>query len=272
MKTTLLILTIIIYTSKLFSQTLNADKTESELWNSYKKILYYRLGTETIYFDSIEIENQNFRKKINLNICNNPNSINYNFDSLKQNIHIVNSEDGKLRIYSWNTWLGGTMEDYESVFQFKYKDSVYSTRNQVVLEEKDENYLGFYSQIFTLKTENKIYYLTIENGKYSSKDISQSVKIMSIENNILNDSIKLFKTSDGVVNSLNIYFDFFSVVNRPERPLQLIKYDKKKNILFIPIINEKEQVTNRYDLYQFTGENFEHIGTKWKNKRWYPRN
>lgn len=268
MKTILIILTIILFTSKLFSQSLTAEKAETELLSSYKKILYYRLGTETIYFDSIEIENQNFRKKVKLNICENPNSIFYNFDSLKQDIQIVTSDDKLFRIYSWNTWLGGTMEDFESVFQYKSKDSVFTKINYDTSTITEGNYYGYYSQIFTLKLNTKTYYLAIENGKYTSKEVSQSIKVLSIENNSINDTIQLIKTSEGFVNSINLYFDFFSVVDRPERPLRLIKYDEKTKTLYIPIINEENKVTDRFELYQFTGKYFELIGTKRKSKKW----
>jgi len=266
MKSFLILLITILVTPHLFSQSLNAEKIDFELSTSYEKILHYRLGTEPIFFDSIEIENQNFRKKIKQNICNNPNSILYSFDSLKQNIHIVSSDDKSFRIYSWNTWLGGTMEDYESLFQFKSKDSIFIRSNYSTTSINEGSYSGFYSQIFTLKLNSKTYYLAIQNGKYSSKDISQSVKVISIENSTIIDSIQLFKTAEGFKNSIDIYFDFFSVVDRHERPLRLIKYDENKKILYIPIINEDEKVTNRFNLYQFTGKYFELIGTK--SKRW----
>ena len=84
MKTFLILLITILVKPHLFSQSLNAEKIDFELSTSYEKILHYRLGTEAIFFDSIEIENQNFRKKIKQNICNKPNSILYSFDSLKQ--------------------------------------------------------------------------------------------------------------------------------------------------------------------------------------------
>ena len=72
-------------------------------------------------------------------------------------------------------------------------------------------------------------------------------------------TLKLFKTKTDLLNEINVYFDFFSVVDRPERPLRLIKYDTDKKIIYIPIVFEKGKVTDRYILYQFNGQYFEHI-------------
>jgi hypothetical protein len=51
------------------------------------------------------------------------------------------------------------------------------------------------------------------------------------------------------------------VVNHPERPLRLIKYDSSKKILSIPVVDDNEKVTNRYLLYQFNGKYFQFIKT-----------
>jgi len=78
---------------------------------------------------------------------------------------------------------------------------------------------------------------------------------------LLNDTLKLFKTKTNLLNEIEVNFDFFSVVQRPERPLRLIKYDPDKKIIYIPIVLENGKVTDRYILYQFKGQYFEQILT-----------
>jgi hypothetical protein len=58
-------------------------------------------------------------------------------------------------------------------------------------------------------------------------------------------------------NTLGFGFDFFSVVDRPDRPVQLIKYDGVKKTLTIPVVLEDGKVTGRTIVYQFTGQYFE---------------
>jgi hypothetical protein len=239
---------------------------ENELQKSYKKIQSDRLGNDTIAWDSLESDNKIFKEKITKYISTYPETLTYEFDSLKkENIHIVTSDDKLFRIYSWNTWLGGTMEDFENIFQYKSNTKVFY-KNSLDKTSNEWDYVPFYSQIFTLKTDEKTYYLVIKNGSYSSKDASQSIQIFAIENSNLIDSIKLIKTQKGLTNSIDVPFDFFSVVDRPERPLKLIKYDNEKRIIYIPIVYENGKVTDRFILYKFTGEYFEHIETQ-KNKK-----
>jgi len=57
-------------------------------------------------------------------------------------------------------------------------------------------------------------------------------------------------------------FDFFSVIDKSERPVKLIYYDKDKKTLRIPVVLDKGVVTNRFITYQFTGRYFEKINTK----------
>ena len=259
------ILTVLFLTTKLFSQTMTVEQLENDLHNTYSKLLSYRFG-DSIVWDSIETENIIFRNKIVKYTSMNPLTLTYRFDSLRHdNIDIVSSKDKLFRIYSWDTWLGGTMHNFENVFQYKIDDKVYS---KVYLDstEYGEGYAPFYSQIFTLNTNKKTYYLAVYNGIYSTKDASQSIKIFTIENRSLNDSVKLIKTKGGLVNSIDVSFDFFSVVDRPERPLRLIKYDNEQKIIYIPIVYENGKVTDRFILYKFTGQYFEHIETQKVNK------
>ncbi len=188
---------------------------------------------------------------------------------LQQNINIVTSADNLLRIYSWDTWLGGTMHIFENIFQFKSADNIYTKFNSETSTFGEDEYVPFYSQIFSLNENNKKYYLAVENGIYSTKDVSQSIKAFAIENNSLNDTLKLFKTRTEMLNKLEVNFDFFSVVDRPERPVRLIKYDPKKKIIYIPITLENGKISENFILYKFTGQYFEQILTKKNMKTKY---
>lgn len=174
-------------------------------------------------------------------------------------MYIVTSDDHLFRIYSWDTWQGGTMHDFENVFQYKSEEKVYSKLIYESADDSEKDYIPYYSELFTLRANNKTYYLAIANGIYSSKDLGQSIKIFTIENNTISDNARIIKTKSGLTNSISVDFDFFSVVDRPERPLKLIKYDADKKIIYIPIVLENGKVTNRFIRYKFTGQYFEKI-------------
>lgn len=52
------------------------------------------------------------------------------------------------------------------------------------------------------------------------------------------------------------------MVDRPERPLELIKFDKENNTIYIPIVNEKGIVSNNFLIYQLKNNVFQYIGKK----------
>jgi hypothetical protein len=262
-----LLILFLFLSSALFSQRKTLVQIETELLKDYEKIRHDISGNDTISWESLEADNNKFKETFTKYLAAYPETLTYEFDALKKaNIHIATSADKLLRIYSWNTWLGGTMDDFENMFQYKSNGITYH-QNSWDKTEKEWDYAPFYSQIFTLKTNNKTYYLVIKNGSYSSNDASQSIQVFTIENDKLIDSVKLIKTKNGFTNAIDVSFDFFSVVDRPERPLKLIKYDNEKKIIYIPIVYDNGKVTDRYILYQYNGEYFEPIKTQKKAKK-----
>ncbi|UUC44448.1 hypothetical protein [Flavobacterium cerinum] len=229
---------------------------EVKLQKMYQKIAAYHTDGNDAPLDSLETENIKFETAFLNCLTKNPESIRYPFDSLKkENIHIVISKDSLFKIYSWDTSEGGTMVDFVNIFQYQSGKNVQS---KIVKETgSEDDYIPFYSEIFTLKNGSKTYYLAVSNGIYSSKDASQSIAVFSIENNQLKKETKLFKTKEGFKDLLQIDFDFFSVVDRPERPLQLIKYDDQKKQISLPVVTEEGNVTNEFTIYTFTGQYFE---------------
>jgi len=147
------------------------------------------------------------------------------------------------------------------MYQYRANGKVYS-----IHMEREEGDAGmFYSDLFTIKASNKTWYLAISNAIFSTKDIRESISGFSIENGTLNDTLPMFKTKKRLLNSIDVDFDFFSVVDRPERPVKLIKYDPAKKIVYIPVVEENGRVTDRFILYQFKGRYFEHILTQKPN-------
>lgn len=263
MKQTTFLWILFFVTTDLYGQKFSIEQIDNDLSQSYQKIVSNRLNSDSIDWNKLENDNRVFSEKMLYYTSNYPETLTFKFDSLrKDNIHIVSSDDQLFRIYSWDTWLGGSMRNFKNIFQYKSGNKVYCNANIDTAFSEGNDGGPFYSEIFTLKANNKTYYLAVNNGILSSKDVSQSIKAFVIENNALNDTLKLFKTKTKLLNEIEVYFDFFSVVNRPERPLRLIKYDPNKKIISIPVVLENGKVTDRYILYQFKGKYFEHILTQ----------
>jgi hypothetical protein len=188
-----------------------------------------------------------------------PASLQYKFKSLADSnaCNIVTSSDGLFRIYSWNTWLGGSMRDFKNVFQYKKNDKVFTS----VPYDNEGDFGTDFTAVYPLAANNKTYYLAIAGGSLSSKDAYENISVYTITNDTLDDKVKLIKTKSGLNNSIHFEYDFFSVANRPERPIRLIQYDAAKKIIYIPMVLEDGKVTNKFIPYQFTGQYFEKIVT-----------
>jgi hypothetical protein len=254
----LLTLTLFIVRPNSFGQTNSFDKADKELTSLYSKIFPFYYGDN----DSLNYYSELFSTRLSTFIKKYTTTLNYKFKSLTESnaCHIVTSSDGLLRIYSWDTWLGGTMHDFNNIFQFKSGNKIYSTG----LEKNGGDFGNYFTDIFALKANLKTYYLAVSGGSESTKDAYETLSVYAISNDTLNDKVKLIKTTSGLNNSISFEYDFFSVVDRPERPIRLIKYDIDKKIIYIPIVLENGKVTDRYILYQFNGKYFEKVQTQKK--------
>ena len=252
MRKTFIVQFFVLFFSGAFAQHTNHEKFEKELTEVSAKIFPFYYGSQ----DSLELYSTLFSDMFITYIKKNPSTLEYPFKSLLDSnaCNIVTSADGLFRIYTWDTWMGGTMHDFNGIFQYRSGKKVF-TKNLKL----DDDQGCYYSDIFTLKANSKTYYLAINNASYSTKDQNQGIKIFTIENNNLNDTIKLIKTASGFTNQIDVEFDFFTVIDTNERPLRIIKYDADKKIISIPIVYEDGKVTNKFMYYQFNGKYFGRI-------------
>ena len=85
--------------------------------------------------------------------------------------------------------------------------------------------------------------------------------MFKIRGDSLDNRVKLIKTNEGLTNTLGFEYNFFSVVDRKERPLKLILYDAATRSIRLPvvIVDDKDplgRVTNKFITYRFNGAYF----------------
>jgi hypothetical protein len=249
----ILVLTFFIYNST-FAQTKDLPRVENELARISSKLRTFIQQDD----DSVGFYSSQFENRITRLVRNNPSTLMYPFKKLRDSNSciITTSLDGDFRIYSWDTWTGGTMHVFHQIYQWRSNGKVF-----VDIVRYGEGVAGtFCSKIYSVNINEKLYYLVVQNGIFSTKDAMQSISAYTIDGNNLNDTVRLFKTKTKRLNEIQVNFDFFSVVDRPERPLELITYNDKEKIIYIPVVDQHEQVTNKSMLYQLKGGYFEYIG------------
>jgi len=226
------------------AQTLTA--VEKDLVDAYAPISSYFYEN----WDSLAYYSKQFDQKIAIALEKYPETFKYPFPEFKKHGFVATSTDGVFRIYSWDTWLGGTAHIFNNLIQ-------YETGGKIQFSTIEGGY-GFYPVVFTLKTKTKTYYLANGHGIFSTRDSGQSLEAYTIEKGQLLP-VELFKNRAKLSHSISIEFDFFSVVERPERPLKLIKYDEVKKIIYVPVIGKEGAVTELFTQYRFNGKYFEAI-------------
>ncbi|MBX7227038.1 MAG: hypothetical protein K1X55_13475 [Chitinophagales bacterium] len=229
---------------------MSLQNIEQELADDYQKISAFSIDGE---MDTLFSFNAQFNDKIFELLSENDSTLEYDFTSLKETgVYVCTSEDKKFRIYSWDTYTGGTMHFFNYIFQYSDGRAVYTLRPTI----EEGHPARFYSKIYTFVNKGVTYYFGIGNAILSTSEVTQSIATFQIDGDELRDDVAIIKTDSGLKNGISVPFNFFSVVDRPERPVQLIKFDSKKNIIYIPLVQEDGTVTKKYIYYKFDGNYF----------------
>ena len=135
----------------------------------------------------------------------------------------------------------------------------YETTRWIILKESEfkGHFVDWKNQLMDVCSGSYIF--QIDADEVPHINLVQNLSTLLEENQLI-DTTKIFKTKTKKLNNISVEFDFFSVADRPERPLELISYDEKKKIIYIPLVNNNGKVSNKNILYQLKGGYFEFIG------------
>ncbi len=152
--------------NRSYSQSASLPDEETKLLRLYTAVIN-RPGNS----DSASYYSDKFGEELKEYIATTPSTLEYSFKRLTDCNYcfISTSLDGNLRIYSWDTWTGGTMHFYNQITQYRDNGLVFTKISQY--EEGDPG--AFCSAIYTVIIKDASFYLPISNGTYSTKDASQ---------------------------------------------------------------------------------------------------
>lgn len=250
------ILALTFGASGIIGQT--PQSVERELVNHVKAIKKLAAENSADAAPKLDAENDALKTKL-VKYGKLPAVLKHSFSDLKKEIFIATSKDGKFRIYSWDTLTGGTMHFYENVFQYQAANGRVNAR-AAVLDEADPG--GFYHDIFQLAGKNGPIYIGRLTATLSTNDAYEEVSLFRIAGTKLDDDLRLFKTKAGMQNRIGYEYNFFSVVDRKERPIKLARFDERTNTILIPVVIADKasdgpgRVTKRFIKYRFNGTIF----------------
>lgn len=190
-------------------------------------------------------------------LSSNPSSMLDNFDSLciNENIDIVDSEDGMVRIYTWeDVENAGTMSNYYDIIQYRWND-------KVLVQGEHESDCEFCpsslaQKIYTINGKDRTYYLV----KYYFREWS-SLAFASFQAFELTEQgvkpVDLFYDEYGGIDNLSFEYnipDWYFKTNLGEGYDWLCYYDKNSRIYYHP--DSEYDLTDRYEKYVFDGNVF----------------
>ena len=207
--------------------------------------------------DKLLSANAELRRKL-LDYGKRRDLLSYEFPALKGEMWVATSKDGRLRIYSWDMQTGGTMHDFDAVYQYIGKGGKVHTW----ATGDDEDVAGsFFPEVFQVSSRQGPIYLATSTFIGSTSMHGQSIKVIRIKGDVLDLNAKLIRTAEGLTNSVGFGYDFFSVVDRKERPVKLFEFNEARKEFRFPVVIEDEKtrlgrVTDRFITYRFNGRYF----------------
>ncbi|MEO6981386.1 MAG: hypothetical protein ABI113_23530 [Mucilaginibacter sp.] len=227
-----------------FSSVAQSSKNiEERLNKSFKRISYWELHKNDRNVsgdDSLEKANDFFQQKLKEYTVKYQLTLKQRFLKI-ENLNVAVSGDGNLKCYSWDDGTGGTMRYYKNVIQYKIGNQLFSESIET----------GMLDEIYTIKIRNITYYLVTHFAQAMSGYYSEGISMWTIKNGRLYMNPKLFKTGFHLTSSIDYsyYMD--------ERFNGHLRYDKKTNVLYIPVTTEDERLTGKHAAYIFSGRYFE---------------
>ncbi len=182
----------------------------------------------------------------------------YGFPNLQDEMYVATSSDGKLRVYSWDKQTGGTMRDFASVFQYQGRSGKVFTWTG---DDLGDSAGSFYVNIYHVNSRTGPIYLATSTFIGSTSLHGHSIQVVRIVGDKLDLKSNLIRTPSGLKNSVGFAYDFFTVVDRPERPINLFQFDAVRKTFRFPVVIEDNKtpqgrVTDKFITYRFDGRYF----------------
>ena len=182
---------------------------------------------------------------------------------------VVSSEDGRLRIVSWDIQTGGTMHQYCTMAQFKSPDGKagfalldypYPGEWENADRGKQPAIFNSVYKIDTITTGAKEnVYLVWCRGKSSLRIFGECVAAVTLKNGKL-EKAPFFKTKRALLSDIQFASKVSDDGDRPEFQL------KKENgpTLLVPIISDRDDFSGKFFKYVFDGKRFAYSGVEAK--------
>lgn len=250
----LMLISTILIVPNADAQNKTMEAEEKRLYDLYQDLYDNKLKPGS--GSKVEQLHEKFKKEFIEFLKNNPASAKYEFKTLSKWLDIKTSENGQFRVYTWDDMMGGTMRYYETLVQWNSgkKSSVMSFSNS------SKKPRGYVSDVFTVKIKGVNHYFFISNAIYSAKDRMQTIQAYKIVNGELQAVENIFKAKDKHYTTIEVEYELYPESKLKAERSTLMRYDARKQIIHIPLVDKDYNLTYRDILYKLKGDKFVFIG------------
>ena len=193
----------------------------------------------------------------------------YDFPYVTDSTNVINiaaSDDGNVRIYSWDTQLGGTMVYWNNVIQYRSKGRLKSFDGSIwrIDESQDRNEKDFgcwTKAIYTFKRNDGQTIYVAESFFRESSSYGYSTldafcifngKLQAIENAFIVPNESFHIDTEYIIPSWYFLTD-------GKGWDWIYSLDRNTQTFYVPVVDDLE-LLDQYDLYKFNGTKFVYIG------------
>jgi hypothetical protein len=216
-----------------------------------------RTGYNESINDSLELANAYLEMYLEKNLAKIPITLTARIpESL--GINVVTSSDRKLRFWSWDTHMGGSMPQIQELAEYVTQNGVEIIDPQV---RNDPNQDSWIDKIRTVHTNSgQTIYLAISGWQGDGMHVGEQVNAYAIKDSKLTD-IPFFKAKKGLLSSISYY----SATGRRNR----FKFHDDGKTFLVPLAryasaeakkNDEVTMTSRSLRYEFDGNYYVYRG------------
>lgn len=220
-------------------------------------------------FESYRNSLQNSFYSILKQICSIDTAMNYAFTDLSKYVTIVNSPDGKMRIFSRDTYAGGSIPYLCSYIQYTFEDSAFFeylpelySENEYIFDNSESMGLN-YDIVYLFQDAEKIYYLLAGESSLAATVNICVLRAISIDADGIKNEL-IFKVDSDTINYLSVSYMTYNEFSY-DQPMYIgdslfprIVFDTYNQVVLKPEVSYSKECTSG----QLTGEVTSY---KWRN-------
>jgi hypothetical protein len=179
-------------------------------------------------------------------------------DTSIEGVNITTSANKKIRQWSWNTWMGGSMPDYAKILEVNTTTGI-KAFNACQASPADLCN-GTFTDIYDVTAKSgELYYVAVERWIGDGRHAGQTLRNFAIIGDSLKTNLNLFKTRKGSESEIYYYYPEDSVTWEFANA-HSIQFTNDGRTVLIPLVTEQDKITSKFLRYEFDGEHFVYKG------------